>query len=316
MANLKKFLNQLLKEFHQIDFLSSDPLEFVHRYPKDPWDQEAVALIAAVLAYGNVKQIRKSIQTALTKIHSISEGPKDFVVSLKRPAFQKKAYLEFQDFVHRFNSGYDLVSLLTLLSKSWSEYGSLGTHFVTHLHSDSTDIGYALDSLITEWKDWSRHRESSSFSYLMTSPRDGSCCKRWCMLLRWMGRKDHLDPGLWTKNSPLLKEARSLEARQLVMPLDTHTGRISQYLGLTKRKSLNWKAALEVTEALKTVDPDDPTRYDFALSRLGILDLCQKKYRAEICKKCQLLPVCQFAKKHLQASVRSGVSVYETTSCY
>jgi uncharacterized protein (TIGR02757 family) len=120
------------------------------------------------------------------------------------------------------------------------------------------------------------------------------------MFLRWMGRKDALDPGLWTRNGALASTfqlGRYLDSRQLVMPLDTHTGRISQYLGLTSRKSVNWLAALEVTEALRACDPLDPTRYDFSLARLGILDLCQRKYRKHICEQCQLLPACRFAQK-------------------
>jgi len=159
-----------------------------------------------------------------------------------------------------------------------------------------------LDQLMGDWTGWipeMKLKPSSSFYYFMTSPKDGSTCKRWCMLLRWMGRNDELDPGLWSKAGPLLdglEPSQMLHASRLVIPLDTHTGRISQYLGLTERKSLNFKAAREVTENLKSVDPLDPTRFDFSLSRLGILDLCQRKYRAEICQQCQLLTGCRFAR--------------------
>jgi uncharacterized protein (TIGR02757 family) len=114
------------------------------------------------------------------------------------------------------------------------------------------------------------------------------------MLLRWMGRKDGVDPGLWT--GPGFPEGRALQASQLVIPLDTHTGRITQYLGLTRKKTLNWKTALEVTRGLKACNAQDPTRYDFSISRLGILDLCQRSYRPEICERCELVTVCKFAR--------------------
>jgi uncharacterized protein (TIGR02757 family) len=123
------------------------------------------------------------------------------------------------------------------------------------------------------------------------------------MFLRWMGRRDRLDLGLWMKGSALaggFPEGRALRSDQLIIPLDTHTGRISQYLALTSRKSLGWKAAVEVTEALRVCNSDDPVRFDFALSRLGILDLCRRSYRVEICRKCDLLKVCQFAIKGLK----------------
>jgi uncharacterized protein (TIGR02757 family) len=296
---LKKFLSQLEKEYHRHDLLKTDPLEFVHRY-QDPWDQEVVAVLAAVLAYGNVKQIRKSVEDALRRMKELAPSPKDFVRSLTQASFQKRAYLEFSDFVHRFNRGEDLILLFGLIQGSWAKYGSLGSHFLTYLDPQDQQIGSALSRLVEDWRSQLKVNPDHTVHYLLTSPADGSCCKRWCMLLRWMGRKDKLDLGLWSQDSPLKKtfpKGRALQASQLIMPLDTHTGRISQYLGLTHRKSLNWKAAVEITDDLKSLDPQDPTRYDFALSRLGILDLCQKKYRKEICDQCQLLPACQFAHR-------------------
>jgi hypothetical protein len=88
-----------------------------------------------------------------------------------------------------------------------------------------------------------------------------------------------------------------LKSSQLILPLDTHTGRISQYLGLTRRKSLNWLAALEVTESLRQCEPNDPSRYDFALARLGILDHCRHKYIEDVCGRCDLVEACRFAQK-------------------
>jgi uncharacterized protein (TIGR02757 family) len=83
--------------------------------------------------------------------------------------------------------------------------------------------------------------------------------KRWMMYLRWMVRKDSLDMGLWSVMSP----------RELIMPLDTHTFSLSKKLGLLQRKQCDLKAALELTERLRSFDPNDPIKYDFALYRLG-----------------------------------------------
>ena len=301
--SLRSLLGELQESFHQEKYLSSDPLEFVHRY-HDPWDQEAVALLAGLLAYGNVKLIRRSVQDALSRIDNIAPSPRAFVKSLSTEDGFKRAETEFRGFVHRFNVGADLVLLFALLSRSWRVHGSLGAHFVSHLNPEAADVGPAINALIKEWRAWAANARPrvarGSFSYLLTAPEDGSCCKRWCMFLRWMGRKDRLDPGLWTEQGSLAATfgaGRWLKATQLVIPLDTHTGRISQYLSLTKRRSLNWLAALEVTQSLKTCDPLDPTRYDFALARLGILDLCQRKYRKHICEQCMLLPACHFAQR-------------------
>jgi uncharacterized protein (TIGR02757 family) len=206
--------------------------------------------------------------------------------------------------VHRFNRGPDVIQLFRLLGKSWERHGSLGGHFLSHLDPGAAHFGEALDRLIADWREWTpRKTLNGSFSYLLTSPGDGSCCKRWCMFLRWMGRKDDLDLGLWMKGSPLestFPKGRFLKSDQLIIPLDTHTGRISQYLGLTPRKSLNWLAAVEVTDSLRECNAADPVRYDFAISRLGILDLCQKAFRVEICQTCELLPVCRYARKRIR----------------
>jgi uncharacterized protein (TIGR02757 family) len=280
MTALDQFLTKAETTYHHKEFLSFDPLELVHSYT-NPWDQEAIALIAGVLAYGNVKQIKKSVQDAISRIHRLAESPQVFVQQLNQTLFRKKALQAFQNYVHRFNQGSDLIHLLQLLQSSWTRYGSLGGHFLTYLNPKDETIETALNLLIKDWRFQLKPLGvEPTFSYLLTAPEDGSCCKRWCMILRWMGRKDALDLGLWMKTSPLqstFPAGRALESRQLVMPLDTHTGRLSQTLGLTQKKSLNWKVALEVTQRLKTLDPLDPTRFDFALTRLGMIEGSHKQ---------------------------------------
>lgn len=307
--NLKPFLESVYQEHHRTDRLSSDPLEFVHRFSQ-PLEQEAVALVAAQLAYGNVIQIRRAVEEFLVRVTRSSAGTlTGWVHSLRHPEGVKAAEQDLQDFVHRFHRGRDLVGLFRLLQRSWQQHGSLGAHFALGHAVEAPDITVALDRLLLDWRAWSREMDpeladSRSFQHFLSAPAQGSCCKRWCMFLRWMGRKDELDPGLWTPGSPLalnFSRGSALQARQLVIPLDTHTGRISRYLGLTERKNLGWKAALEVTAGLRETDALDPVRFDFALARLGILDLCQKRFRVEICRECQLLPVCIFAKSAMKA---------------
>ncbi len=298
-AGLGEFLNQLSDRYHRAEFLRSDPLEFVHRYA-DPLDQEIVALVAALLAYGNVKQIRASVSDALLRIDRPGIGAARFARSLSEPSGWSSGRELFRGYVHRFNRGEDLLWLLKLAGRSQARYGSVGAHFLSHLEPESPTVESALNSFIADWRAWAGAKTlKTSFSYLLTAPEQGSCCKRWCMFLRWMGRSDRLDPGLWGKESPLAStfpEGRWLRPSQLVLPLDTHTGRIGRYIGLTRRKSVNWLAAVESTDSLRAVDGADPTRFDFAISRLGILSLCRKKYRPEICEKCELLPVCRFAR--------------------
>ena len=275
--NLKPFLEDLYARYHSKAFLSSDPLEFVHHY-QDPLDQEAVGLIAALLAYGNVKQIRRSVGGALDRMTQFAGSPSAFVAALGDPVRGRVASAALRGFVHRMNTGEDLALLLWLLQESRKRQGSLGAHFTSGLSPDALDFTEALNRLIGDWKSWAlgvRRPRGASFLHLLNAPGDGSVCKRWSMFLRWMGRKDELDFGLWMEGGPLTAAGHGLRSSQLVMPLDTHIGHISRELGLTRRKSLNWKASQEVTNSLRVLDPLDPVRYDFSLCRLGILDLWQ-----------------------------------------
>jgi hypothetical protein len=146
---LKIFLDRLIKNYHRTEFLWSDPLEFVHRY-SDPWDQEAVALFSSVLAYGNVRQIRRSVEDLLSRMSRSAGSPSAFVRQAESD-FTKMSHA-LDGFAHRFNVGTDLFLLSALLGRSWKKYGSLGSHFLNHLESNAPDISHALDGLMGDWK--------------------------------------------------------------------------------------------------------------------------------------------------------------------
>ena len=82
------------------------------------------------------------------------------------------------------------------------------------------------------------------------------------MFLRWMVRVDDkgVDFGLWKKIAP----------SQLICPVDVHVTRVAKDFNLLKRKQVDWLAAIELTEVLKKMDPNDPVKYDFALFGLGV----------------------------------------------
>jgi uncharacterized protein (TIGR02757 family) len=111
---------------------------------------------------------------------------------------------------------------------------------------------------------------------LFPSPLDGSACKRANLFLRWMVRDRDIDFGIW----------KGIPKSRLIIPLDTHIARISGCLGLTKRKSRDWKTAVEITESLKRMDPEDPLKYDFALCHHGISGMCSGKKEIMECKGC------------------------------
>ena len=123
--------------------------------------------------------------------------------------------------------------------------------------------------------------------FLLSSPGGGSTSKRIVMFFRWMVRTQEPDLGLWKGISP----------SQLLMPLDAHLFRFSQYLGFTKRKQHGWKAVVEATHHFRQISPQDPVKYDFSLARLGILNLCVHKVDNIHCDSCVIQSHCQLFQR-------------------
>jgi uncharacterized protein (TIGR02757 family) len=134
------------------------------------------------------------------------------------------------------------------------DHGSLEACFLAH---EPIDAETTLPGLTGFTRELRRGREPDS---LLSAPEKGSACKRLHLYLRWMARRDDVDPGCWTRLRPEL----------LVVPLDTHMHRAARALRLTRRKQPNLAAALDVTAAFRRMNPTDPLKYDFALTRLGI----------------------------------------------
>ena len=83
------------------------------------------------------------------------------------------------------------------------------------------------------------------------------------MFLRWRVRDDAgVDFGLW----------KQIRKSDLMIPLDVHVHRIAQSLGLLSRPYADWQSVEELTGILRTFDPDDPVKYDFALFGMGVLE--------------------------------------------
>ena len=240
----KAQLDKLYRRYNKREYVSPDPLQFLCNYSKKE-DREIVAMIASALAYGRVAQILKSVTIVLDHI---GPAPRIFLDETSPTRLNKK----FDTFKHRFTTGPELASLLIGMKNVLSEYGSLNECFKEGIKKSDPTILPALQHLVNKIACKSNH--------LLPSPDRGSACKRLNLFLRWMVRKDAVDPGGWT----------GVSAGKLLIPLDVHMARTSIMLGLTKRKSANIKMAEEVTTAFKIIQPNDPIKYDFVLTRFGI----------------------------------------------
>ena len=274
---LRERLDALVATF-DISTIEPDPLQLVLRY-SDPYDREVAALIAAAFAYGRADIV---VRNAGTVLERMGASPHAYLMTFDRA----DALTRFKGFAHRFHKTADLVELLERLAAVAHDYGSLGALFRECYDSRDDDIRPSLTRFVAAVLATREpgNPATASLRYLLTSPSDGSACKRMNLFLRWMVRRTPPDLGLWTFVDPA----------KLVMPLDTHVHRIATFLGLTKRKSGDWKTARALTDRLTRFNKSDPVRYDFAICRLGILDLCSRKRRKENCDVCLLRDVCRF----------------------
>ncbi len=243
-------LERLYAALNHREYVHPDPLEFLYAYD-DPLDREVVGLVAASLAYGRVKQILRSVARALD---ALGQRPAGYLREVS--AHELDAALG--GFKHRFTTGDELAQLLTSAVAIQERHGSLGARFAGLVEDGDATVAPALERFVAELRGPAWCGRSS----VLPSPEKGSACKRLHLFLRWMVRRDEVDPGGWDGVSPSM----------LVVPLDTHMHRISRAFGLTCRNQADLRTALEVTRGFGEFSPDDPVKYDFAVTRLGIRD--------------------------------------------
>ena len=278
-ANRKKYLDQLYSTFDE-SFILSDPIQLVKRFEL-PQDQEIAAVIVSALAFGQVSQILKAGAFALELMHS---SPRRFVESFEPESEIKR----WKKFYYRMVQHTDLLRLLFAMKIILKHHENLGewiySKYATDEHLGITWAKCVDDLKKIDFENWKWGRSKGiGFNHLLPNPANKSACKRANLLLRWMVRSDGIDLGLWKK----------LPADRLVIPVDTHVQRIAYNIGLTNRLDLSWKTAVEITNELKQLDPDDPVKYDFALCRLGILKMCPKKRNVNKCSRCPIFNICR-----------------------
>lgn len=275
---MKDVLQRLYGKYNHFELIKPDPLQFVYKY-SSPCDMEIAGFLAAGLAYGRVQQIEKSLENLFERM---GESPFEFVLG-----FDEDSRGVLTDFKHRFTSGQDISDLLELLKDVLSQHGSIEKFFLQFFNSRDENIVTSLskfcDCLLEKHATEHNGFASRGLRYLLARPADGSVCKRLNLFLRWMVRDDEIDTGLW----------KSIKPAKLIVPVDVHMARLCKMLGLYHTKTINLSSALKITESFLQISPADPVKYDFALSRIGIVKDCNGKYRLE-CEECELLEFCGF----------------------
>ena len=224
----------------ELSYEKPDPLLIASKY-----QDESIALICALFAYGNAGLIVKFLDSF---DFALLESSEETIIK------------ELSTHYYRFQKSDD-VSTFFIALKRLKEMDSIENIFYAGYKKEENILD-GLWHFIETFKKVYPHK-SRGYDFLTGSipKKIGSAgtYKRYMMYLRWMVRKDELDMGLWSK----------IDKKDLLMPLDTHTFKVSRRLGLLGRKTYDMKASIELTDTLRSFDEKDPIKYDFALYRLG-----------------------------------------------
>lgn len=279
-ALLRARLDALVASTDRAARRETDPVSFVHRY-EDAGDREVVALIAASLAFGNVKAIRAKVAIVLG---ALGPSPARTIERDDRRALARR----LRGFAHRVWRGEDVAAMLAHAGSLRRAHGSLGAALSRALAERDAELcadrDAAFVAALADLADALRGPDPSrGLRHLVPDPRAGSACKRLLLWLRWMIRPaDGVDLGLW-----------AIDPARLVIPVDTHVHRIARNLDLTRRRDASLRTATEITARLRALDPSDPVRYDFAICHLGVSRDCPSRRDPARCATCVLKDACR-----------------------
>ena len=246
-TELKKWLDEKVRKYNHPSFIENDPISVPHLFTRKQ-DIEIAGLFAAVFAWGN----RTTIINKSKELMQLMEmRPYEFCLHQKDNELKK-----LSAFKHRTFQSTDLLYFIQFLRHHYLQHRSLESAF------DLQSVN--MEARLTAFHDYffSLPNAPERTRKHVASPQRGSTCKRLNMFLRWMVRKDKMgvDFGVW----------KCIKPSELICPIDVHVARVSRKLGLIERKQTDWSTAIELTEALRSFDPKDPVKYDFALFSLGV----------------------------------------------
>lgn len=245
---VERLLVEQAELINSTDFIASDPVQFPRRF-SDLRDIEIVAILSATIAWGNRKMICSNCEKMLRLMD-----------------YQPYAYVAdrgFEDLGERFNIhrtffSDDFYYMLNGLERVYRQYGSINNFAKDREVAASPTPAWRLVELLN-----AEMLEANGTSNPRCFPLglDKTALKRINMALRWLVRRDGIvDMGVWDCINPA----------QLFIPLDVHVGNTARALGLLTRRSNDKQAVLDLTETLRTLKPDDPVVFDYALFGIGI----------------------------------------------
>lgn len=254
---LAGFLETIYQDCNRPARLERDPLAIVKRYEMLA-DREIAGLICSTLAFGAVDLIMRACETALA---SLGDYPAQTLADMD----MRDLRALYGNFQYRFCFSKDMIALLGAAGRIHREHGSLAALLASCDRGEPTLVETA-SRFVREFRAIGASLEPGGIRpNLLPDPADGSSCKRLFLWLRWMVRHDDIDPGGWEQ----------FGRERLIVPLDLHMTRTCVFrLGFLPASraaaSPTLRDAVRVTDAFRVYAPDDPVKYDFALTRPGI----------------------------------------------
>lgn len=247
---LKEFLDEKVEEFNRPAFIESDPIQVPKQFSKKE-DIEIAAFLTATIAWGNRPAIIKNANRLMALLEN---EPCNFILNASASEMER-----LKKFVHRTFNGDDCIYFIGALRNIYRNHDGLQAVF-----QNGYQIDRSIKSALTHFFLLFFEKEGARTRKHVSNVEKGASAKRLNMFMRWLVRRDKsgVDFGLW----------KGIPMSELLLPLDVHTGNVGRKLGLLKRKSNDWKAVVEITEALRKFDTEDPVKYDFALFGLGVFE--------------------------------------------
>ncbi len=249
----KEKMDLLVKKYEVENFIGPDPISIPHRF-KNKNDIEISAFIASLIAYGS----RKVFLKKLDELFKIAQNePLNFILNFEPEILG--------DFNYRFGKPDDFAEIFKIMRNLYEKDGGLEELFKHgYLNSQNKSLEEKWYNMLSGVSDYFYSRASNKagqgFYFMIPHLKNGGAMKRMCMYLRWLVRKPPVDFGIWN----------FMPQSELLIPLDVHVARVSREMGLLSRKQNDFKAVLELTENLRKFDPEDPSKYDFAMFGYGV----------------------------------------------
>ncbi len=285
IVSVVAFLEDVYEYYHRSEFIGTDPIT----YPRNAiakglptHEVEYIAFLSAMFAYGNVKAIQRFLENLFNEYGT---NP----MAIRSGAIKANKHLYY-----RFQSSQDVANIISSVAGVYQDYGSLqglmgstGSQKLStagHMdnHMSSSEFGVMKGEFNNHFR---RNTPLTSGVKMMFAQVDKSAAKRLSMFLRWMIRDDNIDMGLWRDYTPSV----------LAVPLDVHITQFSRRIGLLQTSNASKKNMDIVTDFFSRISPEDPVKYDFALTRPGIVRGCKFMFtRSEkVCYTCPQRTSCE-----------------------